>query len=363
MIRKARKGFTLVELLVVIAIIAVLVGLLLPAIQKVREAANKAKCQNQLRQLALACLNFESANRGLPRAGEHIVNWVDPSGAASGVYKTQDFQSPFTLLLPYIEREDLAQKYDLRKRYNDISAPGNQAVAGSIVQIFTCPTNPLSSDRSGGRDSNGFACVDYTTVPYVQLDPNGGSTSALYAAAMMGQAYPNSLYFKGTGSAEVNPSKTVQLNAAAGPIDAMWGLAKIGDIADGTSNTIIMYEDVGRNEFMAGGTGEYLDPVTGNGRKWWRWAEPDTSSGVSKKVNNNAGASYTTTDPNGDGCTWRNHDCGPNNEIFSFHQGGAFVAFADGHVIFLRDTVNMPVLRALCTRADGRNEVSIEGLD
>lgn len=354
--RKRRSGFTLVELLVVVAIIGVLVGLLLPAVQKAREAANRARCQNHLRQLALAALNFESTYKGLPRAGEHIVRWTD------GVeYKTQDFQSPLLMLLPYVEQGDLFQQYNIQRRYNDPASPTNQTVANTVVNIFLCPTNPLSGDRSGGRDSLGFGANDYTTCPYVQ-QTSGGVTTYL-PTAMTGQSYPVSLYSMGTGDGTVSSSKRLQLDTSLGSIDAMWGLPKIADIGDGTSNSILMYEDVGRNENMFGGSGEYLDPVTGTGRKWWRWAEPDTASGISKTINNNAGASYATSDPNGDGCTWRNHDCGPNNEIWSFHGGGAGVAFADGHVVFLRQSVSFAVLSALATRSNARNEAAIDGID
>ena len=156
--REKRSGFTLVELLVVVAIIAILIGLLLPAIQKVREAANRAKCSNNLRQMGLACLNFESANRGLPRGGEHIFFGTPVGGmpVATG-YKLQDLQSPITLILPFIEQSGIAEQYDLRFRYNQ--TPGNIAAAGQTSPIFFCPSNPLAGDRVGGKKDNaGYGC-------------------------------------------------------------------------------------------------------------------------------------------------------------------------------------------------------------
>ncbi|MBO0698589.1 MAG: DUF1559 domain-containing protein [Zavarzinella sp.] len=384
--RKARAGFTLVELLVVIAIIAILIGLLLPAVQKVRAAANRSKCSNNMRQIGLACLNFESTNGGLPRGGEHPVQ--DPGGVW---HKAQDLQSTFVLILPYIEAADTYDKFDLRYRYNQ--TPGNIAAASAVPAIFYCPENGLAKDRPDGRrDSQQFGCVDYTPLPYTQLADGAIDTSTgsggFWPTALTGKAYPPSFYqdFTGSGGADaayINSAKYYQLNIPAlnnpttgtAQIDAMYGLPKIAEITDGTSHSMMIIEDVGQNEKMlqtatlqpgqADSTtspNSYFDPVAGGASRHWRWANPDIASGQSHKINSAKNATYLTKDAV-DGCSWAQHDCGPNSEMFSFHGSGAFAVFADGHVAFVRESTTLPVLRALATRSDAKNEVSVDEVE
>jgi prepilin-type processing-associated H-X9-DG protein len=361
----------LIELLVVIAIIGILIGLLLPAVQSAREAARRAQCVNNLKQIGLALHNFESAQGAFPRSGEHPVTWTDGK-----TYKTQDYQSAFTLILPYMEQQQIFNAYNLDLRYN---LPANYTAASTAVNSFLCPTNPLAGDRGGteARDTFGYACTDYAMAPYTEMDtlgrpsddPNYGvppGVKQLDLAALTSGQYPANLYtkFTATGSQTyVSPSKTVHLdplNSPTGKIDVYYNGSKIGSIRDGLSNSMAVYEDVGRNPRMwenvgqnlAASTGGYLDPVTGEARCHWRWAEPDSASGISKLINNNRNGGYVLgVQPQPGTCPWNAHDCGPNNEVFSFHSGGAHVLFCDGSVRFLKESVAGPVLRALLTKA------------
>lgn len=294
-----RKGFTLIELLVVIAILGVLIGLLLPAVQKVRAAAVRVKCSNQLRQLGIGLHNYESANGHLPSSGQGTNYATSPPSVAFELHST------FTLLLPYLEQENVYRQFDLTKAYN--ATPGNQAAAKTALTLLICPSNAL---RPQPTDSQGYGCTDYGPIYYVDVDPATGQRN--------------------------------KFSRADGGL--ILGKQSVLSITDGTSNTIAIGEVVGRNEAM---TMPYPDPLGGM-RQIHRWAEPDCAFGISMGINNNS--SPFGGPPS---CPWTTNNCGPNEEIFSFHPGGAHVVFCDGHVAFLREAMDPRTLRKLVTRAGG----------
>src|SRR5688572_19266635 len=128
---RTRRGFTLIELLVVIAIIAILIGLLLPAVQKVREAAQRTQCQNNLKQIGLGLHNYHDANNALPPSWKYAV----PSGGVP--YAT--FHGWGVYVLPFLEQSALYQRYDFNK---DSFEEPNLSVVLTPLKMFECPASP-----------------------------------------------------------------------------------------------------------------------------------------------------------------------------------------------------------------------------
>jgi prepilin-type N-terminal cleavage/methylation domain-containing protein/prepilin-type processing-associated H-X9-DG protein len=316
--RKA-EGFTLIELLVVIAIIAILIGLLLPAVQKVREAAARAKCNNNLKQLGLALLNYHDANGTFPAAKQ------DDTGNP-GTLPVKPVTSWTAYVLPYIEQEALYRLYNFKVNYdnaanddvnnNDPTKPNRQK-----VPVFVCPSTP-SPDRT--TNTHHRAVLEYMS-PNQLTRNSGGSNSFTNYPATFGLPFPKSdPYFVGVLGHDKNDGTRN-------------GYRKVTDITDGSSNTILLAEEAGLTDKWVMGR---LDTTAtwGTGA----WANPGTEitiGGCDPATGNSPGPMPM--------------NCRNADELYSFHSGGANVVFADGSVHFLRQTMKLEVLIALMTRTIG----------
>jgi prepilin-type N-terminal cleavage/methylation domain-containing protein/prepilin-type processing-associated H-X9-DG protein len=312
-VHRPHRAFTLIELLVVIAVIGVLIGLLLPAVQKAREAAARVQCANNLKQLALAFHNYESDHQQFPLA------YTNPATPSQGHNWTID-------ILPYLEEGNRVRTYDLNVEW--WKSPNREVVAGQL-KIMQCPSTPIQNrmqDKPMNPPPNKTgACGDYFTPTGVHPDINN--------ALPPGQQFPSSADLRGVicWYDDTNHSN------------------RIANVTDGLSNSIMLGECAGREDV------------------WRKRVMTPVNFDSTPKVRARGGAWATTDNPYtiGQRVAW-DPAFGPipgsiainnSNEwghcFYSFHTGGANFALADGSVRFLSEATSLWTLAVLTTRAGG----------
>jgi prepilin-type N-terminal cleavage/methylation domain-containing protein len=344
---RSHRGFTLIELLVVIAIIAVLIALLLPAVQSAREAARRAQCINNLKQIGLAMHNFESSRLVLPPTWAISTpllkppyqpadltniavvgpdNYEPPCPIQIGEVCNNaiDVQTWVTICLPFFEQGVIYNAYNIAQPF---SAPANTTMVGTQLNVMVCPSAP-----------NGMRSASYTD----QL-------SQLFYGSSWAVTLAAGDYAVDDGVA----SSWMDANSVPHPagVDTRGLLhgnvaPRFASITDGTSNTIMVSEDAGRPQYwlngrlipdgsIVPGIGESGPTVYTNEGSGWGWADYNSEF-------------YTDGDGSRQHTNWSS-----NNEIYAFHPGGANHVFADGSVHFVKQATAPSVFVGLISPAGG----------
>ncbi len=312
---RRRSAFTLIELLVVIAIIAVLIGLLLPAVQKVRDAANRMSCQNNLKQLGLALHSHHDAKGSFPPG------------------KTNGF-SGFTYLLPFIEQENLYKQINFSV---NASNAANNGPRGTSVKTFLCPSDPISTVPAGSAGQNYRLNQGYNIL-YSGIPSTSGANSTM--------------------------------PPADGPF---WDDSKtrFADITDGSSNTVAIAEKLKgdfTNSIATDRTDTFLIPDYPDNPDGWVRSCDGLSLAYINDLRNQGNSDigqfwmqgshsnsgyYHTNIPNRRSCKPSQLGGRVATLASSAHPGGVNVVMCDGSVRFVPDTVSLAVWRAMGSRNKG----------
>jgi prepilin-type N-terminal cleavage/methylation domain-containing protein/prepilin-type processing-associated H-X9-DG protein len=307
----SRKGMTLIELLVVIAIIAVLIALLVPAVQKVRQAANRITCVNNLKQIALAAHLHHDKTRKFPTGTRLPVFVGDRPTLGTNLWVE---------LLPFFDQDNLYKKWDYYDNRNNVAGERN-ATQAQVIKILLCPSDSLPAP-----------------VSQPATDPNPPWNSGFYGLSSYGGNAGKRSFYPG------DPPDFPRMTRDG--IFFLDSMVRVKDITDGTSNTFLFGE-----RFHLDPEFDLRQPVVWPGLapladlgKWGLVAKGigNVTLSTPKPIN------YRVP-PGGDSSTVEDRVCAFGSD----HPGGANFAFADGSVRFVSDSIPLPTLQALSTRAGG----------
>jgi prepilin-type N-terminal cleavage/methylation domain-containing protein len=350
LIRRHRKhGFTLIELLVVIAIIAVLVSLLLPAVQQAREAARRTQCKNNLKQIGLAFHNYHDSALTFPGGCSLYNDYPNNGGATISI-------SYWVSILPHIDQSAIFNGWD----FNSTAAGGsgyhnlsNLALAGnSKLGWINCPSSPLNN-----RGMQEYINNVPQAANYAGLQDN--HYFGIAGAAPFGNF---------TDTTIVNPGALMGGAMSKRGMVPEKSNIKISGCSDGTSNTMLIGEISG---FLKGSDGVNRDNRPGAGQPWFAGSWPNTGAvfgslwdigphmsvttvrySPNKKVNITSGI-WDLQGCGGDGAAFGSYWNHQNTPLSSGHSGGVQVLLTDGSVRFISDSIDLATLTYLSVRDDG----------
>jgi prepilin-type processing-associated H-X9-DG protein/prepilin-type N-terminal cleavage/methylation domain-containing protein len=292
---RARTGFTLVELLVVIAIIAVLIGLLLPAVQSAREAARRSSCTNNLRQVGIALHTYHDSHGRLPEG------WLCDDDGTSGSHGDHGVGWGWAArILPQLEETALAGTIDIRQEIATV----RPAAREYAVTTYLCPSDPRNSDRTFLLGAG--TCSE-------EEEEEGPDTTP--GAIRYGRSNYVGMFGSGHLHDDDEPRAAFEGNGVFYANSRM----PFSHISDGLSKTIMVGERDGRL-----------------GGSLWQGMVEDACAAMARVVGVGEHA-FNAAD-------------GHFEDLMSRHPGGVNVAYADGHVEFLQNTIDEAVFQALCTR-------------
>jgi len=314
-----RCAFTLIELLVVIAIIAILIGLLLPAVQKVREAAARMKCSNNLKQLGIGLHAYHDAVGKLPPGAENAVYpKPNPPGNTNSFLGT----TWLVYILPYVEQGPLYKNYNFAAAYNNAT---NLAVGNVPIPIYLCPSATITTS---GNSSEGTAGIRNATTNYFGVMGPNARTTDPFTLTLGGRTYSYRVGNPTTNGAYACSGMLQQYRDTPGSITTGF-IVKLTTVTDGLSNTLMVGE---RSVTPPGGLNDYRSWIRGN----------NGGSGATKNV------AYPINSTNYDGNSNFN-----DISFGSNHTGGANFLMGDGSVRFVNQNINLTVLQMSASMTEG----------